>query len=223
MRVVRMGQWHNRCFREVIQYPLQKAAWFPLCTNTYLEMIMTEPANSQWFFRPQFSLRGLFAVLGLAGLGFASKSGCERRPLILPAKARNVGLSIKQLIHDRDTKFAKSFRKTLRSRRIKPLQTAYRAPNLNAFVERFIRSVRSECLYHFVVLGQRHLDYLLSEYRAYYHCLRPHQGRDNLPLSATGKQRRKKRPPDEPDLKLGAVRCQQKLGGLIKHYYREAA
>ncbi len=138
-------------------------------------------------------------------------------------QARSDGFKIKQVIHDRDTKFAKSFRKLLRSKRIKPIRIAYRAPNMNAFVERFIWSVRYECLYHFVVLGQRHLDYLLSEYRAYYHRLRPHQGRDNIPLDSTPQQRRKKRPPDEPDPKLGEIRCQKKLGGLIKHYYREAA
>lgn len=93
---------------------------------------------------------------------YPEEAWVEKQTLDFVTEARADGLRIKQVIHDRDAKFSRVFRRALRSRRIKPIRTAYRAPNMNAFVERFIRSVREECLHHFVVLGQRHLDYLLS-------------------------------------------------------------
>ncbi|MGD9789511.1 MAG: integrase core domain-containing protein [Phycisphaerales bacterium] len=92
-----------------------------------------------------------------------------------------------------------------------------RSPNLNAHVERLIQSVQAECLDQFVILGTRHLDYLLREYVDHYNRDRPHSSLE----FATPLGRR-------PSTRAGPagcreVRCRSRLGGVIKHYYRKAA
>jgi putative transposase len=83
---------------------------------------------------------------------------------------------------------------------------------MNAFAERWVQSVRRECLDHFLVLGEDHLRYLLKEYEAHYNQERPHQGLGNLPLVTQSE------PPSD-----GAIECSERLGGWLKHYYRNAA
>ena len=78
------------------------------------------------------------------------------------------------LIHDCDTKFTKDFDDLLESEGVKIQKVGPRAPNLNAFAERWVLSVKSECLDQFVILGEKHLRYLLKEYLAHYHTERPH-------------------------------------------------
>ena len=64
--------------------------------------------------------------------------------------------------------------------------TPYRAPNANAYAERWVRSVREECLDHLLIINERHLDYVLREYSQYYNRARPHQGlRQQIPASRT--------------------------------------
>jgi putative transposase len=87
--------------------------------------------------------------------------------------ARHRGLPVKQVQHDLDTKFTKLFDQQLKSYRV---QNAYRSPNTNAFVERFIQSIGQECLDRFVMFGQQHLDALCAAHLAHYHIERPHQG-----------------------------------------------
>lgn len=98
---------------------------------------------------------------------------------------------------------------------MKPLSV--RAPNQNAVAERFVQSVRQECLDHFVVFGEAHLRHILSEYLIHYHQFRPHQGLGNLPLG------RSALPPTDADRPLGEVVCQERLGGLLRHYQHLAA
>ena len=99
-------------------------------------------------------------------------------------------------------------------------KTAYRSPNTVAFVERFIQTLRQELLDHFIVFGERHLNHFCSVFVDYYHRLRPHQGKDNELLVAKRGRRKKVR---AKVISLSDVRCQQQLGGLLKHYYRSAA
>jgi len=97
---------------------------------------------------------------------------------------------------------------------VKCLQLAPRSPNLNAFAERWVRSVRSECLSHFILFGEASLRHALKNFCGHYHAERNHQGKANQLLFP--------RPvPPEPD--RGGVRCQERLGGLLKYYHREAA
>ena len=90
-----------------------------------------------------------------------------------------------------------------------------RAPIQNAVAERIVQSVKSECLDHFVVFGASHLRHILSEYLAYYHHHRPHQGLYNRPL---GWVEPAVSEADQPE-----VVCHERLGGLLRHYQRVAA
>jgi putative transposase len=96
----------------------------------------------------------------------------------------------------------------------------YRSPNTVAFVERFIQTLGQECLDHFIVFGERHLNYLCATFIDYYHRFRPHQGKENGLLV---QKRRHQTQRESDSLQLSEVRCQQQLGGLLKHYYRKAA
>jgi putative transposase len=80
---------------------------------------------------------------------------------------------------------------------------------------RAVASGRNEVLDHFIIFGPRHLDSLLTTFLAYYHRSRPHQGRSNQ-LLVKSKSRRKTEPPDK--ISISQVRCEQKLGGLLKSY-----
>jgi putative transposase len=128
-------------------------------------------------------------------------------------------------MHDRDSKFSAAFDTELRTAGLRVQKSSFRSPNTVAFVERFIQTIQQECLDYFVVFGERNLNHLCSIFVDYYHRLRPHQAKDN-DLLLTSKRRRKKkptRPPPDDALPLSEVRCEQRLGGLLKHYYRKAA
>jgi hypothetical protein len=91
----------------------------------------------------------------------------------------------------------------------------------NAYAERWVQSLRVEALDHFLILGEKHLAHIVSSYVEHYNFERPHQGRGNVPLpdaasSAAGEPRILKFP-------TGAVKCRERLGRLLKHYYRAAA
>lgn len=137
----------------------------------------------------------------------------------------NLGTSI--VMHDRDAKFAESFDGLLESVNLQVIKAAHRSPNTVAFVERFIQTLQQECLDYFVVLGQKHMDYLVSEMLAYYHQERPHQSKGNDPLTIDeGKSekpaaKKEESPPNV--VSISQIRCRQRLGGLLKHYYRQAA
>ena len=119
------------------------------------------------------------------------------------------------LIHDRDTKYCQSFRDIIESGDVKTLLLPARSPNLNAFAERWVKSVKEECLSKLILFGEASLRRTLREYLVHYHVERNHQGKDNVLLFPTAT------PPmshiDE------SVRCKERLGGLLKYYHREAA
>ena len=97
---------------------------------------------------------------------------------------------------------------------------------MNALVERFIQSIQPMCLNHFIVFGERHLDHLCQEYLVHYHDERPHQSLDNEPLNkpnARGRPKTKRSRIEDEIVPLSEVRCQQRLGGLLKSYRRKAA
>jgi putative transposase len=95
---------------------------------------------------------------------------------------------------------------------IEMVDIPYQAPNANAFAERWVRSVREECLDHVIILNERHLRCVLNEYVEYYNERRPHQGlAQDSPLGLT---------PVSPH---NPIRCRNVLGGIIHDYYRHAA
>jgi hypothetical protein len=115
------------------------------------------------------------------------------------------------LIMDRDPVFTQEFRARLARAGIEPIRLPRRSPNLNAFVERFNRSIKEECLDRVVPLGEAHLRELVREYVTHYHEERPHQGLSSRLIAASTDQGR------------GPLARRQRLGGLLNHYYREAA
>jgi len=135
--------------------------------------------------------------------------------------AKRAKLPVQMLFHDRDSKFTAAVDADLERANIQVVETAFRAPNTNAYVERFIQTIQQECLDHFVILGQRHFDHLVTEWLEHYHRERPHQAKDN-DLLMPGKRRRRSCPPDG-GLPLAEMRCEQRLGGLLKHYHCNAA
>jgi hypothetical protein len=119
----------------------------------------------------------------------------------------------RHLIHDRDPLYTKVFEETLRSGGIHPVRLPARSPNLNAYAERFVRSIKEECLNRVVPLGEGHLRRLVHEYVEHYHRERNHQGRDNQLLERAPPSARRR----------AAVLRRARLGGLLNFYYREAA
>src|SRR6478609_3689094 len=86
------------------------------------------------------------------------------------------------LLHDRDTKFTRSFRAIIASGRVKLLALPACSPNLNAYAERWVRSVKEECLSKVILLGERSLRRALNEFVEHYHAERNHQGKGNVVL-----------------------------------------
>jgi Integrase core domain len=86
------------------------------------------------------------------------------------------------LLHDRDTKYTQSFRAIIASGQVEPLVLPARSPNLNAYAERWVRSVKDECLSKVILFGERSLRRALNEYVDHYHAERNHQGKGNVLL-----------------------------------------
>ena len=86
------------------------------------------------------------------------------------------------LLHDRDTKYTMSFRAIIKSGQVKTLALPAQSPNLNAYAERWVRSVKEECLSKIILFGERSLRRALSEYVEHYHAERNHQGKSNVLL-----------------------------------------
>ena len=119
----------------------------------------------------------------------------------------------RHLIVDRDALYTAHFAATLAATDVKLLRLPARSPNLNAFAERFVRSIKSECLAKVIPLGEAHLRTLLSEYVEHYHQERTHQGIGNvIPF-----------PRGSPEASRGAVKRRQRLGGILSFYHRDAA
>ncbi|MCH8151406.1 MAG: transposase [Planctomycetes bacterium] len=110
--------------------------------------------------------------------------------------------------------YAKDFRELLEKADVKPLRLPPRSPNLNAYAERFVLSIKSECLDRLLILGERHLRHVIDEYVEHYHTERNHQGLGNRLISP---QAAKSRSADGP------VYSRQRLGGMLNFYYQRAA
>ena len=112
------------------------------------------------------------------------------------------------LLHDRDRKFCCAFRNTLAAGGVKCLALPARSPNLNSYAERWVRSIKEECLSKLILFGENSLRRVVSNYLLHFHHERNHQGKGNLLLFPTGVSAS----PTQPT----AVRCCERLGGLLK-------
>ncbi|MDB6015068.1 MAG: hypothetical protein JWL65_7318 [Gammaproteobacteria bacterium] len=117
------------------------------------------------------------------------------------------------LILDRDAKYTDEFRNVLDREGVRLIRLPPRSPNLNAFAERFVRSIKSECLSRMIFFGQASLRHALIQYLSHYHTERNHQGRGNQllrPLARTSNPSK-------------VVQRRQRLGGMLSYYHRHAA
>ena len=119
----------------------------------------------------------------------------------------------RHVIHDRDPLFTTSFRAILKSSGIETVKLPARSPNLNAYAERFVHSIKSECLSQIIPLGERHLRHAIKEYTEHYHVERNHQGLDNRLIE---------KPKGVFDMN-SAVARHERLGGVLNYYERRAA
>jgi transposase InsO family protein len=94
--------------------------------------------------------------------------------------------SFRFLVHDRDAKFCHAFDDVFRSEGIRVIRTPIQAPNANAHAERWVRTLRADCLDRILILGRRHLEHLLGVYRRHYNDRRPHRALDLLPPNGRG-------------------------------------
>jgi len=117
------------------------------------------------------------------------------------------------VICDWDTKFTRRFLQVLKDYGVATVLTPYRAPDCNGFAERFVRSIKEECLDRMIFFGTTSLPRAIAEYVDHYHRERPHQGLGNTVLEGTL---------DPRPTPVTEVRCEERLGGLLHHYRRAA-
>jgi putative transposase len=198
-------------------------------TTTWAAFIRTHLAllaGTDFFTVEVLTLRGLVTYYVLFFIHLESRrvdiAGVTVQPdeRWMQQMARNVTMEgcgalwdCRYLLHDRDTKYTQSFRAIIASGRIEPLALPARSPNLNAYAERWVRSVKEECLSKVILFGERSLRQALNEYVEHFHAERNHQGKGNILLFPRDTDIRRAQP----------VQCRERLGGLLRYYHREAA
>jgi len=195
----------------------------PTSWRTFLRAHWGEVAGMDFFTTEVWTPRGLatYYVLFLIDLRTrrAHIAGLTTRPdgAFIAQVARNLTdpedgflRAHRFVICDRDTKFTTEFRHILHVVGVKVLLTPRRAPNCNAHAERFVLSIKSECLNRMMFFGEASLRRAVREYLQHYHEERPHQGLGNDMLTSA------------PRSTEGEIRCTERLGGLLKHYARAA-
>ena len=192
----------------------------------FIRAHMAVLAGTDFFSVEVLTLRGLVTYYVLFFIRLESRqveiAGVTRHPAEgwMKQIARNMTLEgwgflegCRYLLHDRDTKYSRSFRVVIEAGLVKTLPLPARSPNLNAYAERWVRSVKEECLSRLVLFSEASLQRALNEFVAHYHAERNHQGRGNVLLF-----------PASIDIpRVGAVQCRERLGGLLRYYHRQAA
>jgi len=183
-------------------------------------------AGTDFFTAEVLTLRGLVTYYVLLFIHLESRRVAVAGITIHPDEpwmrqmARNVTMEgcgalrdCRYLLHDRDTKYTQPFRAIIASGQVEPLVLPARSPNLNACAERWVRSVKEECLSKVVLFGEHSLRRAVCEYVEHYHAERNHQGKGNVLLFPFNTEIHRGRP----------MQCRERLGGLLRYYHREAA
>jgi transposase InsO family protein len=194
--------------------------------SAFIRIHLALLAGTDFFTAEVMTLRGLVTYYVLFFIHLESRRVTIAGMTVHPDEpwmqqiARNVTMEgygvlrdCRYLLHDRDSKYTQSFRAIIASGQVEPLLLPARSPNLNAYVERWVRSVKEECLSKVVLFGERSLRRALSEYVEFYHAERNHQGKGNVLLFPRGTN----------ICRDGPVRCSERLGGLLRYYHQEAA
>jgi transposase InsO family protein len=116
-------------------------------------------------------------------------------------------------LHDRDPRFTDAFADTLAAAGVETLRLPPRSPNLNAYAERFVRTIKGSCLDRVILVGERSLRGAIHEFVEHYHHERNHQGMSNRLLFPAARTTRGD----------GPIACRSRLGGPLKYYHRPAA
>jgi putative transposase len=194
--------------------------------QTFIRTHLALLAGTDFFTAEVLTLRGLATYYVLFVIHLESRRVDIAEITIHPDElwmkqiARNVTMEgcgvlrdCSYLLHDRDTKYTQSFRAIIASGGVEPLALPARSPNLNAYAERWVRSVKEEYLSKVILLGERSQRRALNEFVEHYHAERNHQGKGNVLLF----------PRDTDVHRKGLVQCRERLGGLLRYYHQEAA
>ena len=196
----------------------------PLSWRTFLAAHWGTIAAADFFTTEVWTPRGLVTYYTLFVIDLASRTvhlgGSTPQPdeIFMLQVARTLtdaddGMlqGYRVLICDRDTKWSVAFQRLLTDAGIRVVQTPCRAPNCNAYAERFVRSIKEECLDRMVLFGEVRFRRALAAFLEHYHRERNHQGLGNRLIV-----------PEPPGPRNGDVCCRTRLGGLLRYYYRAA-
>ena len=122
-------------------------------------------------------------------------------------------LNVRYLILDRDPLYTDAFRNLLKQAGVKVVRLPPRSPNLNAYAERFVRTIKESCLNRMILFGEESLRRAINEFLVFYHHERNHQGLENRLID----------PLDRIGVLEGKVACRERLGGVLRYYHRRAA
>ena len=195
----------------------------PTSWRTFLRAHWGAIAGADFFTTEVWTWRGLVTYYTIFVIDLASRRvhivGSTPHPdemfmrqvsRTLTAADEGILVGSRVLICDRDAKWSAPVRARLGEAGIRVVQTPYQAPNANAYAERFVRSIKEECLSRLVPFGERHLRRTIAEYVEHYHRERNHQGLDNELITGALIERGHR------------IRRRQRLGGLLNYYARAA-
>jgi putative transposase len=196
----------------------------PSSWRTFLRAHWGKSAAADFFTTEVWTRRGLVTYYTLFVLDLRSRrvhlAGSTPNPdaafMVQPARCLTDAVdgflvTHRILICDRDRKWTERFRLIMEGAGVRIVQTPIHAPNANAYAERFVRSIREECLDRLILFGDRRLRRVLDEFVQHYHGERNHQGLSNELIAR--------------EHRGGAgthVRCRERLGGLLRYYHRAA-
>jgi putative transposase len=201
----------------------KKTTTWKACIRTHMDVLVA----TDFFTAEVWTMAGLvtYYVLFFMHLGSRQihRAGVTPHPdqRWMTQIARNITMADwgflqpgQHLIHDRDGKFCPAFQRILDEAEVQRVPLPPQSPNLHAYAERWVRSVKDEALSRMILFGEHSLQHVLKEYVTHVHHERPHQGKGNVVLMPVLKH--------EP-AQEGALLCRERLGGLLTYYYREAA
>jgi putative transposase len=210
-RIARMLRAHG-----IPPVPERPTSW-----QTFLRVHWGEIAGADFFTTEVWTWRGLVTFYTVVVIELASRRvqilGSTPHPdeAFMRQVARTLtqadGKVYRVLICDRDAKWSERVRARLQEGGLRVIQTPYRAPNYNAHAERFVRSIKEECLDRLIPFGERHLRRAVAEFFAHYQCERNHQGLGNELIELPPEQER-----------VGRIRRRSRVGGLLNYYARAA-
>jgi hypothetical protein len=193
------------------------------CIRTHLDVLVV----TDFFTAEVWTLGGLVTYYVLFFIHLGSRqvhiAGITPHPneAWMVQMARNVTMEAwgflapwQYLIYDRDGKYCPAFQHIIDASGVKRIPLPPRSPNLNAYAERWVRSVKEECLSRLILFEEASLRHVLTQYAEHFHHERNHQGKGNVLLFPVVSQDTERQ---------GPMQCRERLGGLLKYYAREAA